>query len=206
MAEIYSDSNDCYELCYYLKGTLKNKLCIYGSPSNPLVSGKYYGFADNTNTGDYLTIKDGLPFYAKFNKEGFLRIGIGSPLSREVTEGEKLAALSDICGVLAEKYGTPDVFYTTKDDDEKLLSLQWTFKDLEVEHERMEYDCYFDDAHIEKLIFMDTTQKIDEDDFTKFVGLPREMYGLVLENLDDFQAAKHGYIREKGKGYVKKID
>lgn len=206
MEEIYSDGNDCLELCRYLRSKLKSKLCIYGSPSNPLVSGKYYEFTGNTNRGDYTTISNGLRFYAKFNKEEFLRIGVGDAYSREVTFGEKLSGLADICSALSEKYGLPDVYYTTKDDDEGVLSLQWNFKDLELTHERMEYDCYFTDANIDKLIFIDNKQPIKHDKFHDFVGLPKEMYGLVLDNLDDFQAAKHGYVNEKGKGYVKKID
>ena len=206
MTNIYSYSDEYIDLCSHLKERLKKELYIYDLSSEPFIFGKYYGLTDNTNTSDYVTIKNGLPFHIKFGKDSFLRVGVGRTLSREVTEGEKLSALSDLCVALSEKYGTPDVFYTTKTDEAESLALQWTFKNLEAEHKEMEDDVYFEDDSIDKLIFIDNKKPVVYDDFSKFVGLPREMYGLVLENLDDFQAANHGYIREKGKGYVKKID
>ena len=149
-----------------------------------------------SNSFAYFKYKFSNSLFAKFNKEAFLRIGVGKSYSRQVSDGEKLAALSDLCLVLSEKYGTPDVFYTTKDDDEEAMTIQWTFKNLELDHERLEYGEYFDDAEVDKLIFMDNTKPIVTDELSAQIGLPVEMYPLVAANLAEFVKYKNGQVKE----------
>ena len=202
--EIYSNTVDCVELNRKLIKGLGRKISIYGSLSNPLINGKYYGLAPNTYSGDYQTIRNGMQFFAKYCKDGFLRIEVGRSFSREVTVGEKLAALSDICTVLEKDYGTPDVFYTTKDDDDQRLSLQWSYKDRELTHELMEYDEYFDDGNIDKLIFIDHTKPIVHDELSREIGLPVELYPLVKDNIEDFVSHKADIKKEVAYSLVKK--
>jgi hypothetical protein len=204
--EMYSDPCDCAELNRKLIRELGNKIVIYGSITNPLINGKYYGLAPKGYYGDYKTINEGMQFFGKYCKDGFLRIEVGDTYKRKVSDGEKLAALSDICLALEKDYGVPDVFYTTKDDDEGRLSLQWNFKNMEIEHEKMEYDEYFDDANIEKLIFIDNTKPIVHDELSEQIGLPEELYGLVKANIEDFISHKASIEKEKAMKLVKKFD
>ena len=197
--EIYSNPSDCYDLNTIFYRKLGKKLVIYGSLSNPLINGKYYYDAGTTYSSEYQTISKGMQFFGKYCKDGFLRIELGKSLSREVSDGEKLAGLSDICDALKEDFGMPDVFYTVKDDDDERLSLQWTIKDKELNHEKMEYDMYFDDANIDKLIFIDTTRPILDDE----IGLPVELYPLVRENIDEFVKHKKGLEKEEVQRLVK---
>jgi len=193
MDEYYSDSNDCYELVRKLYKNLGGRIYIYGSPYNPLINGKYKPYNNDvtSNRRDYYAIRDGLCFYAKYNKESFLRIGIGDPYNRKASDGEKLAALSDIYYSLHEDFGNPDVFYTTKDDDEGTLSMQWIYKDKELELEKFEFDEYFDDAKLERVVF------IEKDSLNKELELPQELAFLVDEDFNKFKGLDNTKVLRK---------
>ena len=134
-----------------------------------------------------------LPFYFKYSKNEFLRISVGSNHFGS-SLGEKLAALSDFYEILSEEYGEPTLFYTTKEDEEGLLTLQWSFINKEEEIEKFKNGKYFDDAEVDKLIIFGEkgdTEKNNLSDKTKQiiskrVGLPFELIYLV----DDY-FAKH---------------
>lgn len=195
MSEMYSNRNDCLKLARYLNQKLGGKIDFSGYIFE-VISGKYYYNSDSVAK----LLEDGLPFYAKFCEEGFLRIGIGSSNPHTNSMGEKLAALSTFYEVLSEQYGEPTVFYTLKNDDEEMLSLHWSFVNKE-EVQEFKNGSYFDDGEIDKLIvigesatqpdkysFSDTTMKF----MAKRIGLPFELIGLVDENIDDFIKYKNG--------------
>ena len=195
MQELYSKDEDCFELYKILKQKMGNKIDYYGTPYNALFSGKYFSHYRKPHSNiDYL-FESGLPFYFKFCKNGFLRISVGSNIEKNTTVGEKLAALSNFYRILVEIYGNPTVFYTTKEDDEVLFSLQWSFVNKEEEIAKFKNDSYFDDASIDKLIIID--EKPNESlgynlkDETKQiisqqVGLPFELLPLIDENIEDY--------------------
>ena len=178
MDEYYSDGNDCYDLVRILYKNMGDKIYIYGSLSNPLINGKYMFQDENvtSNLHSYYAIRDGLCLYGKYNSDYFLRMGIGDPHSRKASNGEKLAALSDIYETLRIEFGNPTVFYTTKDDDDGALTLQWCFKNKELELEKFEFDNYFDDANLERVI------PIKEGSYNEKYGLPEELVSLVDED------------------------
>lgn len=192
MSEIYSKADDCLELARYLKNKMGSKIDFYGSIHQEVISGSYFSDFESKYYHPY---GDGLSFYYKFCKEGFLRIGIGSFCSRNNSVGEKLAALSNFYEVLSEEYGEPTVFYTTKDDDERTLSLQWSFVNKEEDIQN------FNDAEIDELIVFgkprtqmngyqlsDSTRKL----IAKQIGVPFELISLVDENIEDFVKYKTG--------------
>ena len=213
MRERYSNADDCLELARHLKKKMGNKIDFYGSIRQEVISGKYFSHYRNPHSElDYLC-EEGLPFYFKFCKEGFLRIGIGSFCSRNNSVGEKLAALSSFYEVLSEQFGEPSVFYTTKDDDEGTLSLQWSFVNKEEDIQKFRNGSYFDDAEIDKLIVIgepraqmnsyelsDATRK----NIAKQIGMPFELIDLVDENIEDFVTYKTG--KEIGIPMGAKID
>ena len=200
MSEIFSNADDCCKLARKFKKQLGDKLDFYGSINTPLPSGKYLSLYRRSN-GEYFSYNcNCLPFYFKFAENGFLRIGVGSH-SKDNSLGEKLAALSDFYEVLCEEYGEPTVFYTTKDDDEGLLTLQWSFINKEEEIAKFQNGTYFDDAEIDTLIIFgqkkdniegyslsDTTKKI----ISRRVGLPFELLDLVDEDIENFVKHKTG--------------
>lgn len=200
MSEIFSNADDCCKLARKLKKQLGDKIDFYGSINTPLPSGKYLSLYRRSN-GEYFSYNlNCLQFYFKFAENGFLRIGVGSH-SRDNFLGEKLAALSDFYEVLSEEYGEPTVFYTTKDDDEGLLTLQWSFVNKEEEIEKFQSGTYFDDAEIDTLIVFgqkrnnvdgyslsDTTKKI----ISRRVGLPFELLDLADEDIENFVKHKTG--------------
>ena len=112
-----------------------------------------------------------------------------------------MAALSDFYEVLSEEYGNPTVFYTTKDDDEGFLTLQWSFINKDEEIEKFKSGKYFDDAEIDTLIIIgkeknniegyslsDKTKEI----ISRQVGLPFELLYLVDEDIESFVKHKSG--------------
>lgn len=125
MNDMVSKTKDCYLLAKKLKQKLRNKIDFYGSTNTPLPSGKYLSTYRRKN-GEYMFNGHYLSFYFKFSKNEFLRISVGSNYAGSEF-GEKMAALSDFYEVLSEEYGKPTLFYTTKDDNEKLLTLHWSF-------------------------------------------------------------------------------
>lgn len=210
MTEIYSNANDCLELARYLKKKMGSKIDFYGSIYQEVISGSYFSDFESKH---YHFYGDGLSFYYKFCKEGFLRIGIGSFYPHNNSIGEKLAALSNFYEVLSEQYGEPTVFYTTKDDEEGTLSLQWSFVNKEEDIQNLRNGSYFDDAEIDELIVIgesktqtngyqlnDTTRKL----IAKQIGVPFELIGLVDENIEDFVKYKTG--KEIGISEGAKID
>jgi len=201
MSEIYSNADDCLELARYLKKKMGNKINFYGSIRQEVISGKYFShYRDPHSKLDYL-FEEGLPFYFKFCKEGFLRIGIGSFHPHNNSLGEKLAALSNFYEVLSEQYGEPTVFYTVKEDEEGTISLQWSFTNKKENIQNLRNGSYFDDAEIDELIVIgesrtqrngyqlsDTTRKA----IAKQIGIPFELINLVDENIEDFVKYKTG--------------
>lgn len=201
MSEIYSNADDCLELARHLKKKMGNKIDFYGSIRQEVISGKYFShYRDPHSELDYL-FEEGLPFYYKFCKEGFLRIQIGSFYPHNNSVGEKLAALSNFYEVLSEQYGEPTVFYTTKDDEEGTLSLHWSFVNKEEDIQKFRNGSYFDDAEVDDLIVIgepriqtssyqlrDTTRKL----IAKQIGVPFELISLVDENIEDFVKYKTG--------------
>ena len=182
-----------------LKQKLKNKIDFYGSTNTPLPSGKYLPTYRRKN-GEYMFNGHCLSFYFKFSKNEFLRISVGSNYAGSEF-GEKMAALSDFYEVLSEEYGKPILFYTTKDDAERLLTLHWSFINKENEIKKFKNGNYFDDAEIDTLIIFDESKdKIEEyslSDTTKEiisrrVGLPFELLDLVDEDLENFVKHKKG--------------
>ena len=200
MSEIFSNADDCCKLARKLKKQLGDKIDFYGTINTPLPSGKYLSSYRRSN-GEYFSYnRNCLPFYFKFAENGFLRIGVGSN-SRDNSLGEKLAALSDFYEILSEEYGDPTVFYTTKDDDEGLLTLQWSFVNRDEEIAKFQNGTYFDDAEIDTLIVFgqkkdniegyslrDTTKRI----ISRGVGLPFELLDLADEDIENFVKHKTG--------------
>ena len=192
--EARSKAEDCSELYCFLKSKLGKKIDYYGTPNTSLFSGMYYlHYVNMHNDYGFLT-NDNLPFYMKFCKNAFLRIGVGKDIIKNTTAGEKLAVLSDFYLALVGTYGKPTVFYTTKDDDEELFTLQWSFIEREEEIAKFKNDTYFDDASIDKLIIFDEEKemlgyKLQEQTksiIEKRIGLPFELLPLVDENIDDY--------------------
>lgn len=140
MNGIYSNADDYLELASHLKKKMGSKIDFYGSIDQEVISGSYFSELESKSYHPY---GGGLSFYCKFCKEAFLRIGIGSFCSHNNSVGEKLVALSNFYEVLSEQYGEPTVFYTTKDDDEATLSLQWSFVNKEEDIQKFMSGGYF---------------------------------------------------------------
>ena len=201
MQELYSKDEDCFELYKILKRKMGNKIEYYGTPYTALFSGKYFShYREPHSNIDYL-FERGIPFYYKFCENGFLRIQVGSSIYHNASVGEKLAALSDFYEVLSEEFGEPTVFYTTKDDDEGLLSMHWSFINKDEDIQKFKSGTYFDDVETDELIIIgesrqktsgyqlnDITKKL----ISKHVGLPFELLSLVDENIEDFVKFKTG--------------
>lgn len=199
MSELYSKAEDCNLLANKLKKKLGDKIDFYGSTYIEIPSGKYLS-SYRINNGEYMFNGQCLPFYFKFSENEFLRIGIGSN-HRGSSLGEKMAALSDFYSILSEEYGEPTVFYTTKNDDEEVLSLQWAFINKESEIEKFKSGTYFDDAELNTLIIFgekkDNIERHSLSDKTKEmisrqVGLPFELLYLADEDIENFVKHKNG--------------
>lgn len=199
MSELFSKAKDCNLLASKLKKQLGDKIDFYGSTYIEIPSGKYLSLY-RRNNGEYMFNGQCLPFYFKFSENEFLRIGVGSHYSGS-SLGERMAALSDFYTILSEEYGEPTVFYTTKDDNDGLLNLQWSFVNKEEEIVKFKSGTYFDDAEIDTLIILgqnkdnvegyslsDKTKKI----ISKQVGLPFELLYLVDEDIENFVKHKSG--------------
>ena len=197
---ILSFTKDFYLLNDYEFAVLsRDKIDFYGSTYIEIPSDKYLS-SYRKNNGEYMFNGQWLPFYFKFSENEFLRISVGSNHCGS-SLGEKMAALSDFYSILSEEYGEPTVFYTTKDDDEGLLTLQWAFINKEEEIEKFQSGTYFDDAEIDTLIVLgkkrenvdgyslsDKTRKI----ISRQVGLPFELIYLVDEDIENFVKHKNG--------------
>ena len=199
MSELFSKAEDCNLLASKLKRKLGDKIGFYGSTYIEIPSGEYLS-SYRRNNGEYMFNGQCLPFYFKFSKNEFLRIGVGSNHCG-TSLGEKMAALSDFYSILSEEYGEPTVFYTIKDDNEGLLTLQWAFINKEEEIEKFQSGTYFDETEIDTLIVLgkkrenldgyslsDRTREI----ISRQVGLPFELLYLVDEDIENFVKHKNG--------------
>lgn len=199
MSEYYSKAEDCYLLSKKIKKELGSKIDFYGSTNIEIPSGKYLS-SYRKNNGEYIFNGHTLPFYFKFSNNEFLRISVGSHYSGS-TLGEKMAALSDFYEVLSKEYGIPTVFYTTKDDDEGLLTLQWSFINKELEIAKFKSGNYFDDAKIDNLIIFGENKENKagynlnnktKEYIKKEIGLPYELLYLAANDLEEFIKHKKG--------------
>lgn len=199
--EIYSNANDCKQLAKYLKKKMGNRIEFDGV--HEVWCGKYFHYHREPHSDLDFTFDDGLPFYYKFCKGAFLRIGVGSSYKHKTSVGEKLAALSNFYEVLREQYGEPTVFYTLKDDDEGMLSLQWSFINKKEDIKEFRNGSYFDDAKINELIVIGEeknptnnpqTEKIilENKILGMLMGLPSELVHLSGEDMRDFVKYKTG--------------
>lgn len=200
MKELYSNGDDCLELARTLSKALKGKIKFYGSCRQEVISGVYY-CQNWTEFNDYYEYKkSAVHFWYKFCAGGFLRISVGESVYEKST-GEKLAVLSDFYEVLSREFGNPTLFYTTKDDDEKCLNLEWSFVNKEETIQSFKNGTAFDDAEIDKLIIIgeikstvngfrlnDTSKQI----ISQSIGLPFELISLVDENIEDYAKCKFG--------------
>lgn len=194
MKELFSKAEDCFELAKYLSKELGWKMDFRGSVYNEVLSGTYTSLPfDAYNTFLEYT-KNKIIFDFKFCKDGFLRLSVGHNINPQ-SVGHKLAALSDFYEILYKQFGKPTVFYTTKNDPEGALSLQWSFINKDEEVKNFKNGTYFDDAEIDKLILIDEPSPKKGDDrlnentkelISKQIGLPFELLPLVEENIEDF--------------------
>ena len=194
MSELYSNAEDCHLLSKKLKKELGNKIEFVGSTYTSILCGKYISSYRRNKGKMFLEDYNCLLFYIKFVENGFLRVSTGSYLC-DNSLGERLAALSGFYKVLSKEYGEPTIFYTTKDDDEELLNLQWSFVNKEEDIKEFQNGTYFDDAQIDRLIVF--VQKKEESEEYKFsektkqaisrqAGLPFELLYLVCEDMDNY--------------------
>ncbi len=208
--ELRSNGVDCLELSVYLSQKLKNKIDFTNSVLSGIPEGKYRPIPENFHNGIEWLWQYGIPFYFKYCKDGFLRLGVGDSIYHETSMGEKLAALSDFYLALQEKFGEPTVFYTTKDDDEGLITLQWSFINKEEDIAKFKNNSMFDDADIDELIVIGEpiakmpgyqlsaeTKKI----ISHQVGLPFDLLSIVDENMAEYQKfkalAKSPFVRQR---------
>lgn len=198
MSEIFSKVEDCYFLAKRLIKKLGNKIEFDGAIRTATPSGKYLS-SYRRNNKEYMFNGQWVPFYFKFSDKEFLRIGVGSNYLKGSSFGERMAVLSDFYEVLSEEYGEPTVFYTTKNDDEKLISLQWSFVNKKEEIKRFKSGTYFDDAEIETLIIIGEDKNIGgrlrnetKKCLSMGIGLPFELIYLVDSDLENFVMHKRG--------------
>ncbi len=194
MDNIMSSAEDCHYLSLYLKDELKEKIRFNTPMWLEVINGEYF-FEGGSYKGFF---RKGINFYIKYNKEEFLRLQVCSSYLNE-SFGQKLTVLSELYKVISKKVGEPIVFYTTKDDDEKTLSLEWAFKNKESVIESFRTGTRFDDAQIDKLIVIgeQTQNNYELNDLTrsmlsKQIGLPFEMLPLINENIEDFIKYQNG--------------
>ena len=199
MQELYSKAEDCYELYKLLKKKMGTKIECDDVPYTETFSGRYFSYDREPHSDlDYL-YERGISFYYKFCKNVFLRIGVGNALRHytfdDTSVGEKLAALSDFYEVLSEEFGEPTVFYTTKDDEDDVLAMQWSFINKEEEIQQFKDGTYFDDAEIDKLVVFDESKYPLNDATRKYIsrklGIPLVLLPLVNDNIEEFVKYKN---------------
>lgn len=186
MKDKYSNANDCYELTKLLYEKLKYKIKITTSPYVGVVEGEYncFNYSNYQSHEDYL--KDKVLFNYKYLKDEFLRISVGSENDNH-SLGHKLAILSDIYKVLRKEFGEPTLFYTVKEDKEKALNLQWSFKNKKDDIDKFLNNKCFDDANVAKVVVINNNKN-------NAIGLPIELLDMVKENIDDYVIYKKGCL------------
>ncbi len=206
--DLYSNGDDCKELAKILKTNIRGEISFSWNVYGAVMGGSYNCIPNNhydvypnydvyLNHYVYLNNKKELVnFYYKFNKDAFLRIGVGDNSLSSKSIGHKLAVLSDFYRVLFKMFGDPTVFYTTKNDDQDYLHFQWSFnkyKDSDIE--KFKNGTIFDDDEIKDLIIIGESQEqnigYQLNNTTKRLisnqlGLPFELLELVNENINDF--------------------
>lgn len=199
MKKTYSNVDDCVDLAKYLKKKMGKKIEFCGSLHQRIVCGKYFSHYRDPHSDSENLFEDELPFYFKFCNNDFLRITIGSYYPFNNSIGEKLAALSSFYEVLNEKFGEPIVFYTLKDDEEKALTLQWSFVNKEEEIQNFRNGSYFDDDEVDELIIMgkqapqtENYQLIEETkkEVARKIELPFELTHLIDEDFVKYKTGK----------------
>lgn len=201
MDNVLSSAEDCYNLSSYLKDELKNKIRFNTPMWLEILAGEYF-FDDGRYRGFF---RKGIYFYIKYNKDEFLRLQVCSSFKKEST-GQKLVVLSELYKVISKKVGEPIVFYTTKDDDEGTLSLEWVFKNKESVIESFRSGTHFDDAEIDKLIILRrTNSKLKEETrrhLSNTIGLPYELIEIIDENIEEYLKYKNlinlGNVEDRG--------
>ncbi len=174
--EVCSKEQDCFDLFGKLKSNMGNRLELFGSAFKPFVTGRFYY---NCNEKD----RDNLPFYYKFNKDYFLRVGIGTFYPGKTCFASKLYALSSFYQTIKEYYGEPSVYFTVKDGDEDIIFLEWIFKDKERIIEDIKNSDYFTDGFTNNVIeineYNDFNRSKAKELISKQLGLPFDLIKLV---------------------------
>lgn len=213
MKELYSNADDCLKLARLLKDKLNRKIEFWGSTYQEVISGKYYSLPYEKYESYLEYESDEVVFSYKFLENGFLSISVSDSAYKNFSMGHKLAVLSDLYEVISEVYGNPTAFYTTKDDDENSINLEWDFIEKEETIVSFKNGTRFEDAIVDKLIVIDdeiTAYNLNaktKEMISKTIGLPFEMLPLIDENIDEFLSYKKGkimYVPEKEKIKVKK--
>ncbi len=198
MREIYSKDDDCQEIAKKLNRELGEKICYLNFVSPVIGEYACLPYQDYHNFEQWDL--DKVSFYFKYCDGEFLRVGIGNGLSPK-TVGHKLAALSDFYQVFSEEFGNPTLFYTTQDDEEGFLNLQWSFQNRLEDVCAFQNGTAFDNASIDTLIIM---EEYHEDDpsyqlfdatrahIVRKIGLPFELINFTEEYIEDFVKYKSG--------------
>lgn len=179
---------DYLELSKKLQKELERKIEFYSSTNQEIVNGKYHSLPFELYISYDKFIKDEVEFCYKYSKDEFLRIKIKNGYSNK-TMGHKLAVLSDFYQVFSKIFGTPTLFYTTKDDKDEVLGLEWSFKNREEYIGKFKNRTDFDATNIDKLIIINENQQLNNSTkriIFKTIGLPSELLYLVDENIDEF--------------------
>ena len=213
MEKIYSNVDDCKELYFKLKEKMGDKIENYGTFNNVLFSGKYFSkYRREENKYDLL--KNGIPFYYKYNKDNFFRIIIESNVYQDNSVGEKLVALSDFYQVLKEMFGEATVFYTVNKEEGKILVMHWSFVRKEEDIEKFRNGIYFDDVQVDNLTIIgdgikdeglnDYSEEVKKNIAQQF-NLPFELLEIIYDNLDDFIKFKNYDYEENDFTLLRKI-
>lgn len=160
MINYISRTEDVKWLAYKLKNALDSKISINQYGLNQEVLHGYYD-KEMCCRFDYFK----LDFYVKYNRNYFLRIGVGENSFHKSYE-EKLEALKDIGRVIIDtesitgkQFGYPLAFYKAVFEDSVVPTLEWAFKNQEEYTEALKNGTLFDDAFVENLI-VNPKQKI----------------------------------------------
>ncbi len=191
MEAIYSSVEDCRSLTRKLYESLGSKLSFDGiitetpfGKYHMIPSKKYQSFDDFQ--------KDAVSFNFKCKENGFIRVTVEEEFYH-LSEGLKLAVLSDFCRVITKHYGMPSFFYTIANDENHSLNIQWSFDHAKEDLEYLTDGTYFDDAVVDTLIEFKTPTKDKEklyEEAFNLTGLPYELMDYVLLNNEDFLDAK----------------